>query len=198
MRQPDDPDDIAPAAREMRDDAGSRTSGPATAGRSTTDSTRDAWGRPVLSSPPVVPTELEPWDARAPKDDARSSKGGAAADDTGATQAGFDPILDQEWETDTETHAAFEAARRSGAPAAEGMTAREIADALATGNDPMAMDSAARIYDPPRAVEPGAVLALAQLAMTYGDQAAVNGILADGAASVLLCATSQEATHAWT
>ncbi|RYH00648.1 ATP-binding protein, partial [Salipiger sp. IMCC34102] len=42
------------------------------------------------------------------------------------------------------------------------------------------------------------VLALAQLAMTYGDQAAVNGILADGAASVLLCATSQEATHAWT
>ncbi|KQI67076.1 hypothetical protein AN189_17125 [Loktanella sp. 3ANDIMAR09] len=81
----------------------------------------------------------------------------------------------------------------SGTPAADAMRSAEITAALAAGDDPWATDSVTRNCRPPCPVAASAVLALAQLAKTFGDQAAVNALLSDGAATVLICDSTAEA-----
>ncbi|MCB5200668.1 AAA family ATPase [Loktanella sp. TSTF-M6] len=81
----------------------------------------------------------------------------------------------------------------SGTPAAVAMSAGEITTAFAAGDDPWATDSVTRNCRPPYPVAASTVLALAQLAKTFGDQAAVNALLSDGAATVLICESTAEA-----
>ncbi|MBS1301995.1 AAA family ATPase [Loktanella sp. SALINAS62] len=83
----------------------------------------------------------------------------------------------------------------SGTPAAEVMRVADIATALAEGDDPWAADSVTGTYRPPYPVETGTVLALAQLARTLGTQSAVDALLSDGAATVLVCDSTAEANR---
>ncbi len=89
-----------------------------------------------------------------------------------------------------------DAALPSGIPAAEVVTAEDIAQALIDGDDAWAMDTGTADYRPPLAVEPADVVTLARIAKTFGTQDTVNAHLAQGAAALLLCTTDEEAQQA--
>ncbi|SEQ88249.1 Peptidase family M41 [Loktanella sp. DSM 29012] len=138
------------------------------------------------------------WNAHA-KDDAPSNAdavsptpadGQSAADALRAWEIaeGLDDVFDHVEVTD-------DILVPSGIPAADAMSADEIATAFAAGDDPWAMDSVTHAYRPPYPVETSTVLALAQLAKTFGDQLAVNALLTDGAATVLICDSTAEANR---
>lgn len=77
-------------------------------------------------------------------------------------------------------------------PLAASLTAAEIADLIAAGDDPLAVDTATGLARPPYAVDARQILLLARLCATCGDQDGLDRIMGDGGATAILCAGDAE------
>ncbi|MCB5198772.1 AAA family ATPase [Loktanella sp. TSTF-M6] len=118
---------------------------------------------------------LRTWDRHDDGSDLRAW----AADD------GFELALDAEPEPVT-----------FGTPAAERVEDAVIAAALADGDDPWAMDAHRQSYRPPVTLSPAKALMTARLARAVTAAGGTNAIGAPGAATILLCASREEAMAA--
>lgn len=67
------------------------------------------------------------------------------------------------------------------------MSERDIEEALAIGDDPLALNLASATYASPHQGRADMMLAIAQIAARYEDQSAIDQLLRSGAATVMLC-----------
>lgn len=72
------------------------------------------------------------------------------------------------------------------------LSERDIAEALASGEDPLALNMGTAQYGGPAQGRTDSLLAIAQIAARFGDQAAVDRLLQPGAVTVLLCEREED------
>ena len=72
------------------------------------------------------------------------------------------------------------------------LSARDIAAALAIGDDPLALNLATATYDSPNRSRANALLAIAQIAARFEDQLTIDRLLRPGSATVILCEREED------